>query len=227
MNIVFFAYREWALKVVDHFNNIESSDINVINVIKSVEEYKFLENLNSDEIDYVILIGWSHIIKQPMLGKFYFLGIHPSNLPEYAGGSPLQHQIIEGITTTQCSLFRITEEIDAGEVLHRSSLSLVGDSMREVFNNLTISSITLLSEFFEGNRTKIQINKDSNNTVYKRRTPDQSKIDFSLISQKNLVPFYNFVRALTEPYPNAYLEDERGNKLYFKSISFEFSKKDE
>ena len=31
---------------------------------------------------------------------------------------------------------------------------------------------------------------------------------------------YNFIRCLTDPYPNAYFEDDKGDKVFFKDVSF-------
>lgn len=225
MKVIFFAYRDWALKVINHFIYTSDKKLDVELVISKVEDYFKLESYKKDSIDYVVLLGWSHIIKQPLLSQFNFIGVHPSNLPDYAGGSPLQHQIIDGVKDTYCSLFRITDQIDEGDVIHRFPLSLSGDSISDVFNNLTGSTITLLEEFLDGKNLSPVINTRASHETLKRRTPKQSKIDFQLINVNNIEPLYNFIRALTDPYPNAFLEDDLGNKLYIEKIRYERSKK--
>ena len=47
----------------------------------------------------------------------------------------------------------------------------------------------------------------------------------SLLSREDfldwsLLDMYNFIRALTNPYPNAFLIDEKGNKLVFKEVQY-------
>jgi len=34
----------------------------------------------------------------------------------------------------------------------------------------------------------------------------------------NLKEIYNFIRAITDPYPNVYIEDKEGNKLFFNEV---------
>jgi methionyl-tRNA formyltransferase len=224
MNVVFLAYRDWALRVVDYFL-FKDNKVNVITVIKTLEEYQILNTLEQNSIDFVILLGWSHIIKKPLLEKFNFVGVHPSKLPEYAGGSPLQHQIINGLTSTYCSLFSVNEKVDAGEILHMVPLSLRGDSISEVFDNLERSSLLLLVEFFNGKHLDFKYEPNNPERALKRRTPEQSEINYSLFNLEDIEPLYNFIRALTSPYPNAFILDKKGNKIFFEKIRFEASKK--
>ncbi len=47
----------------------------------------------------------------------YFLGIHPSLLPKYRGASPIQRAIMNGEKETGITIFQITEELDAGNII--------------------------------------------------------------------------------------------------------------
>ena len=51
-------------------------------------------------------------------------------------------------------------------------------------------------------------------TAYKRRTPGQSEIKFEDFKSKTAKQLHNFVRALQEPYPNAFVVCKGGAKLY-------------
>ena len=58
-------------------------------------------------------------------------------------------------------------------------------------------------------------------TFFKRRTPDQSEItlkDFKTHSAKDL---HNKIRALQDPYPNAFIKCADGKKLYLKLSEYE------
>ena len=54
----------------------------------------------------------------------------------------------------------------------------------------------------------------------KRRTPEESRIKIEDFKNKSLKEIYNTIRSLTDPYPNAYLEDSAGNRLYFKEVKY-------
>ena len=43
---------------------------------------------------------------------------------------------------------------------------------------------------------------------------------WELLSNMELKEVYNLIRALTDPYPNIYIEDHAGNRLYFKEVEF-------
>ena len=62
MNVVFCAYRKWALSVVETIG-LEPCGIDKAVVIKT--EKDFLKNIEQIdfEIDLIILIGWSWILK--------------------------------------------------------------------------------------------------------------------------------------------------------------------
>ncbi|BDB56761.1 hypothetical protein [Flavobacterium ammonificans] len=49
-----------------------------------------------------------------------------------------------------------------------------------------------------------------------------SKLNLGDFNKMTLQEIYNFIKCLTDPYPNAFLED---NKLIFKNVSYIPSKK--
>ena len=51
-------------------------------------------------------------------------------------------------------------------------------------------------------------------TYFKRRTPDQSEITIEDLKNLKAEDLYNKIRALQDPYPNAFIKCKNGTKLY-------------
>lgn len=218
--IVLCGYREWAKEI---FESIQKHpNVSVLDIIASQEEYIQKEESFDEDIDIILFIGWSWIIPAKVTDKYLCLGIHPSDLPNYRGGSPIQHQIINGISKTKVTLMTLSSsKLDAGDIWLQGDLSLEGHNMMEIFKNLTSSSIKILNDFFDRFPNLIPKQQDiSLGTYFKRRTPNQSKISKEHLTNMNLKDLYNLIRALTDPYPNAFIEDDEGNKLLFKEVHF-------
>lgn len=220
-NVILCGYREWAFQI---FKKIyDNPNINVIATFKSNQEFKErILTIETKRIDFIIFIGWSWKIEMGVTQKFLCLGIHPSDLPYFRGGSPLQHQIMQGVKKSKVTLMTLSpDKIDAGEIWLKEDLDLSGDSMNDVFKNLITSSTKLLNEFlneYPGIIAKEQNIKDG--TYYKRRKPEESRLSKQDFANKTLKELYDFIRSLTDPYPNAYIEDEFGNKLVFKNVTY-------
>lgn len=221
INAILCGYREWAFQIFEKIS--ENPNLNVIATIKSNPEFnERIKQFEPKNIDFILFIGWSWIIENEITQKFLCLGIHPSNLPDFRGGSPLQHQIIQGLTKTKVTLMTLSvDKIDAGDIWLKEDLDLSGDSMRDVFENLILSSTKLLNSFLNKYpEIKPTAQNIQNGSYYKRRKPEESKLLRNDFSNKSLKELYNFIRSLTDPYPNAYLEDEFGNKLVFTNVTF-------
>src|SRR4030042_5089590 len=59
-------------------------------------QQEIFEILTKHKIKIVFLYSWSHIINKSIIKKFLCLCLHPSLLPAYRGGTPIQHQLING-----------------------------------------------------------------------------------------------------------------------------------
>tara|TARA_B110001469_G_C9567213_1_gene281263 strand:+ start:36 stop:734 length:699 start_codon:yes stop_codon:yes gene_type:complete len=221
INIVFCGYRQWAH---DTFEKISAHPrINIKHFVHSKEAFtELFSSICPDDIDVVVLLGWSWFVKTEILTNFQCVGIHPSDLPSFRGGSPIQNQIIGGISKTKASLMSLSpDKMDEGDIWLKEDLDLTGDSIGEIFINLVDCSTLLLTGFFDeypGLSPETQNLEDG--SYFKRRLPGDSKLlptDFTSRSAKEL---YNFMRCLTDPYPNAYLEDRDGNRLVFTSVKY-------
>jgi methionyl-tRNA formyltransferase len=181
-----------------------------------------VQQLDPKSIDVILFIGWSWLISEDITKKFLCLGIHPSDLPQYRGGSPIQHQIINGIKQSKVSLMTLSDEkVDAGDIWLKEELDLSGDTMNSIFTNIVASSVKLLNKFFDSYpNIKAYAQEIEQGSYYKRRKPLESKLTPEDFKDKSLEYLYNFIRSLTDPYPNAYLEDDLGNKLIFKEVKY-------
>jgi methionyl-tRNA formyltransferase len=214
MKIWICAYRDWSLAI---YNQI-SKEFDNIELIESKKEFEHVSSSFQEE-DIIFFLGWSWIIPDDIVEKYNCICLHPSPLPKYRGGSPLQHQIINGESISAVTYFRMTDELDAGPILFQEEFSLIGD-LKDVINRiipLGIKGIFLILS----NDIQEKNQDTSEATYYKRRKPIESEITLDEISNVTAKQLYNKIRALQDPYPNAYIKCNDGSKLYITRASYE------
>ena len=69
--------------------------------------------------DLGVVIAYGQLIRPPLLAlpAHGMIGVHPSLLPRYRGAAPVAWAILGGETMTGVSIFRLSERLDAGEVI--------------------------------------------------------------------------------------------------------------
>jgi methionyl-tRNA formyltransferase len=189
------------------------TDLIEFHAVESKEEFDRIDDYA--QYDVIIFIGWSWIVKQEVLDSALCLCIHPSNLPQYRGGSPIQNQIMDGVLDTKVTLFEMTDKLDAGDIYGQVDLDLRGD-LEDILEWLSSRTVTLITDYLRGGEEPKPVKQDESKATYcKRRKPEESEITLRHI-EKYLTAeeMYNKIRALQDPYPNAYIVCADGKKLY-------------
>jgi methionyl-tRNA formyltransferase len=213
--IIFAGYRDWSSEVFEQIKNKHTN----FDWFKA-ETPKQLEVLFNkvDNLAMILLSGWSWIIPNNIIESTTVLGLHPSDLPSYAGGSPIQNQILDGVIDTKMTLFKLNEKLDEGDILYQEKLSLAGH-LNNIFSNMVDSSEKLICRLLK-EYPNLEYKKQKNKgKKYKRILPNQSELTPNKLSNMSTTELYNFIRCREDPYPNAYIEDDFG-KLYFKHVEF-------
>lgn len=217
MKILCCTYRDWANKIY-HSLEQKFTDKTFIKINSMDFDYGHIETIKPD---LILWYGWSKIIPNTLLKKYYSVMLHPSPLPLYRGGSPIQNQIINGEEVSAVTLFKMNEGIDTGDIISQVPLSLKGD-LEEIFARITDLGINqtrkMILDF-----PNLKLKKQNNciSSLFKRRTPSQSEITFEELSRSNAKDIYNKIRALQDPYPNAFLRFKDGSKLYLTKSHYE------
>ena len=218
-NIAFIIYRGWAYKI---FSNILKKNINdkiilITNknaefetkklkmknfVITPNDNKKIYEILKNNQIDIVFIYGWSWIISNKIIDKFLCICLHPSKLPLFRGGSPIQNQILRGINKSAVSIFKMNKYIDRGDIFMQKELSLKGDMKKILFQISIIGfKITLkLLEKFKKNKIKF-FKQKGKQSFFKRRTGKDNIISVKELKKISYSKFSDYVRCLQDPYP--------------------------
>jgi methionyl-tRNA formyltransferase len=145
--------------------------------------------------------------------------LHPSPLPRYRGGSPIQNQIIAGETSSKVSLFLMIDEVDAGDVVGQQDLSLEG-TLDDIFNRIENAGVELTLQLLKHGLQRVP-QDHSKATFCKRRTPDDSEITAEELASKSAEYLYNKIRMLADPYPNSYILTADGKKLMITKAHIE------
>lgn len=206
-------YREWALNIYSKIaQNYKDGDVRVI---ESYDEYcNFL--VKEYNPDFVLFYGWSWMIDKDIIGDYKCIMLHPSKLPKYRGGSPIQNQIIRGEKDSAVTLFIMNEKMDSGNIVFQEPMSLSG-SINDIFNKIEELGYKGTMQFL-GNPTAgvKQIEEDA--TYFKRRTEQQSEITIKELREQPAQYIFNKIRMLQDPYPNAYFQSKDGKKIIFKDV---------
>ena len=215
MKIACIGYRPWALKIYNRLEELANHEVIVQNS-KNAFDCQIIKNFCPD---LILFYGWSWIVSKELIENFTCLMLHPSPLPLYRGGSPIQNQIIEGRKTSKVSIIIMTEELDAGPIVGQMDISLEGN-ISDIFQELTEKG-TFLTEDILKNGLKPEEQDHKNATVYKRRKPEESEITIEEIKTKSAEYLHNKIRMLQDPYPNAYIKTSEGKRVYLTSSKTE------
>lgn len=230
MKYVFLGYRSWALNAIFKFIDLNDFNYKIITTTEhevslprnfkkksTIISYKEKNQINTiiDKIEpnHIFLIGWSWLISEELINKYSIFCFHPSDLPNYRGGSPIQHQILDNVLKTKMTMFQLNKKLDGGPIYKKKNLNL-NTSMQNIFKNLEKTTFLLLKDFHQNNlkNKKIILHKQLLRNGFIRK---RIKIENSFISLKKIIKFdyqylRNLIRSLEHPYPNLKIHVNHG-----------------
>ena len=221
MNVIFCAYRDWAIKVLPTIQ--KHSKVNkVVHVKDNNHLYEIIST--QDSWDIVLFAGWSTPPDEWATKKIPMFSEHPATSDRYSPGTPLQNQILDGITKTKHRLVKVGyPELSERKWSHEVDMDLSGN-MSDILFQMEATSHVLFNRFLD-EYPDVEMNtwdqlQDSDQVP--RRVPSQSRIEKDDFLRMTTRELYDKMRCLEDPYPNAYIQDEAGT-LYFKLVSFKDS----
>lgn len=221
MKIIFLAYRKWSLDVFPAI--AKHPKVSKIVLCKTHEE---LMELNLSAFDLIISCGWSEELGNEIVSKVPAIGVHCAELDRYSYGTPIQLQIIDGITKSKHRVFSFTFDEKSTRAhthnrlfSHEVDLDLTGN-MEDILEQMTVTSKALFNMYLNDYPNIVWQEWPAEEVVRPKRQPEDSKLTKEQLVKMTTEELYNFFRCLEEPYPNGYIEDEHGrlfiNKVIFK-----------
>ena len=215
-NILICGYRDWVYELFCNVDKVVTEkciyvdDKDLLDVM--IGEYNPI---------YIFFIGWSWIVEDDIINNYSCICLHPSPLPKYRGGSPLQHQIINGETESVVTLFKMDCGIDTGDILFQNKFSLLGD-LKDICNRMSDIGTKGVIDIIENGYQSITEQNENDATFYKRRKPSMSEIKIEDFNDFTAVELYNKIRSLQDPYPNSFVVCKGGTKLFLINSKCEF-----
>ena len=153
--------------------------------------------------DGVVVSSFNRIIGQDLLDRCPFVNVHYAPLPRGRGRATVNWAIINGDDAAWISIHHLVAELDAGGILHQSSVPIgprstvttVYDELNAVQRDAIADAV---ARALAGDPGTPQ--DESQATYYCTRTPEDGEIDWT----RSAVEIDRLVRALQPPYPLAF-----------------------
>ncbi len=178
----------------------------------------FLEQLRELAPNVMVTCAYGKILSEEFLScaKRAVINIHPSDLPQFRGATPVQQSLLAGhLQTTVCVLFTV-RELDAGNIIVKEEFAIgAHETAQDLQQRLFASSGKLLSK-------ALSMLKDAH---FSGTAQDLSKLSFckkiqkedgQILWQEQAEAIYNKFRAFC-PWPGSY-SFLQGKRVLFASI---------
>ena len=182
-----------------------------VDTIKGGDAYRIVQKLMPD---LLVVLGWSEILPERLLDipRIGTIGTHAALLPHNRGSAPINWALIHGELRTGNTMMWLTPEVDAGAIIDQIAFDItLYDSCKTLYDKVADTNtemlLKLLDNLNKGIKPEIGIDNKTDEPILPRRRPKDGLIDWNLPGEK----IYNFIRALTDPYPGAftYLEGKK------------------
>jgi len=199
-------------------------DLNGQFVVAHTNDINYEMNwLKDKNPDIILQCGWSQIFKPCILDipNKYCLGLHPSPLPKGRGAAILNWKIIESNgkdVEWGNSLFVMESKTDTGAILDFEPFVIEKrDDIRTAYLKVDDTSITMLKRTIPkilNNTVQSKEQEKAKSTRFYKRRPEDGEIFLNW----DTIKINDYVRALTHPYPGAFLKTKLG-KIFIWKVS--------
>ncbi len=194
---------------------------NILHIkVDNINDQKNFDILKKIKPDIILVMGWSQIIKKPILNipKCGVIGSHPTELPKYRGRAPIPWTIIKNLKRSALTFFFMSEEIDDGDILDQEIFLInKNDDSTSIYDKiikLGKKMITKNLKLIENGTEKRTVQDPSKFLEYwNRRKPEDGLIDWN----DDAETIDRLIRASTFPYPGSYTFFKNSKLIIWKS----------
>lgn len=158
-----------------------------------------IEHVKAWAPDFILMVGWYHMIPKAIRAIAPAAGLHASLLPDYSGGAPLVWAIINGEKKTGISFFVMEDGVDSEAIIGQAEEPIpFDDTFATLYGrieeaSLKLVEIHLLPKIANGTAT-YTVQDESQRRLVPQRSPEDGRIDW----YQEAHSLYHFVRAQTE-----------------------------
>lgn len=187
---------------------------------KNVNDDVVVNAIIENQIDWLFIIGWSQIalervLSAPLRGV---LGMHPTLLPQGRGRAGIPWAILKNLDVTGVTLFKLDGGIDTGDIIDQQTIPLRSDiTAFELYNAANAAHVDLIRSVFpklERGTFQLRPQNDELASEWPGRTPEDGRID----TKGSVYDAEKLVRAVTRPYPGAFIETENGKLIIWEAL---------
>ncbi len=171
---------------------------------ESLKDSGFLQTIKTMKPDALVVVAFRILPRAlftlPLQGA---LNVHPSLLPKARGAAPIQWTLLRGETETGVTIIRLTEHIDAGNVLRQERILISPeDDFGTLHNSLAELGARLLVETLDAVENGTQQAPLKQDDAQATTAPKLKPEDFVLHWEQNAEELLNRIRAFS-PVPGA------------------------
>lgn len=168
---------------------------------------EILNDISNKNPDIFAVVDYGKIMPQKLLDipKYGAFNLHFSLLPFYRGASPVQSAILNGEKTSGVTVFKLTKELDEGDIYAQKEIKIAEKRADQVFKNMIEKGSEILKKVLEEVSTKKYQKKalpqdHSKASFCGKFTKESGKID---LAEENVENFLRKMRAFY-PWPSVY-----------------------
>jgi methionyl-tRNA formyltransferase len=156
--------------------------------------------------DVLLVVGWTQLLKPQLLEvpRIISLGFHASLLPRYRGRAPVNWAILNGESETGNTMIVLEPGADEGDIVSQRRIPITpDDDCANIYQKVSETECEMLDEVLplirQGRMPRTK-QDSSQATVMPKRRPEDGLINWDWTSSR----LYDWIRALTHPYPGAF-----------------------
>jgi methionyl-tRNA formyltransferase len=183
---------------------VKTADVNTADLVARIR---------AADPDFIYVVGWSRLVSDEVIraGSQGAIGFHGTRLPRHRGRAPIPWAILFGLTQTAMTMFHLTPGTDNGLIIDQELIPIgPDDTAAEVY----AASCAAIETLIRRSHPRLAAG-DAPALAQDERLADhwagRKPIDGLIDWYQSAARLYDWVRALTRPFPGAftYLDEQK------------------